>query len=181
MLMSDEKDRRFVSYTERWPSGLRRTPGKCVGAKVSRRFESCPLRQYYLTVFVPVNGTMKPIMLMLQFFSWWYGRGLAGLIGRIRGQLRAFGELFSVNILLRTLFAPWRRIISYPGAGLGDHMRALLDNLISRLVGFIIRIFVLLAAAVSVIVLGVLWLAELVVWPLLPPAIVACLILGVVT
>ena len=30
---------------ERWPSGLRRTPGTRVGAKVSRRFESCSLRQ----------------------------------------------------------------------------------------------------------------------------------------
>ena len=30
---------------ERWPSGLRRTPGTRVGAQASRRFESCSLRQ----------------------------------------------------------------------------------------------------------------------------------------
>ena len=30
---------------ERWPSGLRRTPGKCVGVKASRGFESLSLRQ----------------------------------------------------------------------------------------------------------------------------------------
>ena len=29
---------------ERWPSGLRRTPGKCVGVKASRGFESLSLR-----------------------------------------------------------------------------------------------------------------------------------------
>src|SRR6056297_3306286 len=31
---------------ERWPSGRRRTPGKCVGGKPSRGFESLPLRHY---------------------------------------------------------------------------------------------------------------------------------------
>ena len=30
---------------ERWPSGLRRTPGTRVGVQASRRFESCSLRQ----------------------------------------------------------------------------------------------------------------------------------------
>ena len=30
---------------ERWPSGLRRTPGKCVEVKASRGFESLSLRQ----------------------------------------------------------------------------------------------------------------------------------------
>src|SRR6056297_306011 len=32
--------------TERWPSGRRRTPGKCVGGKPSRGFESLSLRHY---------------------------------------------------------------------------------------------------------------------------------------
>ena len=30
-------------YTERWPSGLRRTPGKRVDVRASRGFESLPL------------------------------------------------------------------------------------------------------------------------------------------
>ena len=33
-----------MSQVERWPSGRRRTPGKCVGGKPSRGFESLPLR-----------------------------------------------------------------------------------------------------------------------------------------
>jgi hypothetical protein len=118
---------------------------------------------------------------MLQFFSWWYGRGWTGLASRIRAQLAAFTALFSVNILLRTLFAPWRRIMSYPGAGLDAHMRALLDNLISRAIGFFIRILVLFAAGVSVIVLAVVWLVELILWPLLPPAILVCIVVGAIS
>src|SRR6056297_796047 len=33
--------------SERWPSGRRRTPGKCVGGKPSRGFESLPLRHHH--------------------------------------------------------------------------------------------------------------------------------------
>ncbi len=32
---------------ERWPSGRRRTPGKCVGGKPSRGFESLSLRHFW--------------------------------------------------------------------------------------------------------------------------------------
>ena len=35
----------IIKSKERWPSGLRRTPGTRVGSKGSRRFESCSLRQ----------------------------------------------------------------------------------------------------------------------------------------
>ena len=35
----------FVAAPERWPSGRRRTPGKCVGGEPSRGFESLSLRQ----------------------------------------------------------------------------------------------------------------------------------------
>ncbi len=31
---------------EGWPSGLRRTPGKCVNGKLFREFKSHPLRQF---------------------------------------------------------------------------------------------------------------------------------------
>ena len=37
---------------ERWPSGLRRTPGKCVGVKASRGFESLSLRQMKILIKV---------------------------------------------------------------------------------------------------------------------------------
>ena len=36
---------------ERWPSGLRRTPGKCVGVKASRGFESLSLRHIFNITF----------------------------------------------------------------------------------------------------------------------------------
>src|SRR5690606_14723343 len=39
---------------ERWPSGRRRTPGKCVGGEPSQGFESLSLRQ-----FLPIQWFQK--------------------------------------------------------------------------------------------------------------------------
>jgi hypothetical protein len=77
-------------------------------------------------------------------------------------------DAFSIGSLVSTLFAPWRRIVSYPGTSLNDHFHAWLDNLVSRIIGFLVRFFVLLAACISLLVIGLLSLIELAVWPCLP-------------
>lgn len=79
---------------------------------------------------------------------------------------------FSVATLARTLFSPWRRIISGGGRSLDDKLRATLDNFVSRCVGFVIRFFVLIAA--GFVMLGAFLAAVLItgIWPLLPLAFV---------
>jgi hypothetical protein len=117
-------------------------------------------------------------MLAAQFFVWWYGRGWALVFKNMQRRLGQIGELFSVTQLLRTLFAPWRRTITYPGAGLDAHLQALADNSISRLVGFTVRIFVLFTAAITVVLLATVALVEIIAWPLVPVAIVAGIVKG---
>ena len=53
---------------------------------------------------------------------------------------------FSVIQLTRTLFAPWRRIITYPGASIDEKFKAWGDNVFSRMIGFVVRLGVLIAA-----------------------------------
>jgi hypothetical protein len=119
-------------------------------------------------------------MIVLAFFSWWYGRGWREAGHNLSKRINTVSRTFSVQLLLRTLFSPWRRIISYPGANLAAHIRAWGDNLVSRVIGFFVRLIVLIAAFVSSCIIIALTLVEIVVWPLLPPAIVACLVLGVI-
>ena len=117
-------------------------------------------------------------MLAVQFFVWWYGRGWALVFTNMQRRLGQIEQMFSVSMLLRTLFAPWRRIISYPGASLGDHLQALGDNLVSRTVGFMVRILVLLTAGITFVLVGVIALVEMIAWPLVPLAIVAGIVKG---
>lgn len=116
---------------------------------------------------------------MLEYIKWWYGAGWVGEARLWRKRLSDLAELFSVSMLLRTLFSPWKRIVTYPGAGLDEHLRAMLDNLISRVIGFGVRLFALLAALVCFIVFGIVAIVELVVWPLALPLIPVLLVNGV--
>lgn len=118
-------------------------------------------------------------MIVLAFFSWWYGRGWREEVHSLAARVRKVNRSFSVQLLLKTLFSPWRRIMTYPGASLADHFRAWGDNVVSRAVGFFVRLIVLLSAGVAIGLVGLLSVAELVLWPLLPPAIIACLVMGV--
>jgi hypothetical protein len=119
-------------------------------------------------------------MLVVAFFSWWYARGWRDLAINIGPRLQGIAESFSVMQLARTLFQPWRRIITYPGDDLSAKFRALLDNLVSRVVGFVVRLLVLLAALIVMAITLVFSVIEVVVWPLLPPAVPILLIAGVV-
>ncbi len=120
------------------------------------------------------------LMLVLEFLSWWYGRGWKQVADSLLPRLSRVAESFSVTQLLKTLFEPWRRIITYSGASLGERFRAWGDNAFSRVIGFVVRIFVLIAALLIVIVTALLSLIELIVWPLLPPAIPILIIAGLV-
>ncbi len=117
-------------------------------------------------------------MMILELFRWWYGQGWQLVFKRAEQRMLAVGQDFSVATLLRTLFAPWRRIMTYPGSGLDAHLRAMVDNFVSRCVGFVVRISVLLAVAVIAILTLVVGLLQVLLWPLVPLAIIASLIKG---
>ncbi|HVX56132.1 MAG TPA: hypothetical protein VHA37_00210 [Candidatus Saccharimonadales bacterium] len=117
-------------------------------------------------------------MLVLSFLSWWYGRGWKEVLTSFGPRLRSVLENFSVVQLLRTLFEPWRRIVTSPGSSLADKFHAWGDNMVSRGVGFTVRAGVLIGAALAVVLVIILTAVELVIWPLLPLAVPGCLIVG---
>jgi hypothetical protein len=119
-------------------------------------------------------------MFISAFFSWWYGEGWSQVVSSLSSRLDSVASAFSVNQLLSTLFAPWRRIITYPGASLAEKFHAWSDNIFSRTIGFIIRLIVLLTALLISIVVVLISLVELVIWPLLPIGIVAGVIAGLI-
>ena len=118
-------------------------------------------------------------MLITAFFRWWYHDGWISQVQKFINFLHTVGQLFSVKLLLRTLFSPWRRVISAPGRGLESHIQAAVDNLIGRLVGFFVRIMVLFAAGITGIFAAVLGSVYLLSWPLLPFVPLICVIMGV--
>jgi hypothetical protein len=108
------------------------------------------------------------VMLAIDLIKWWYSTGWGELINRLRTLLRKVVVTFSVPILLRTLFAPWRRIITYGDESFIAGLKAALDNTVSRFVGFGVRIVVLITALISVAIITSIGVISVVIWPLMP-------------
>jgi hypothetical protein len=111
-------------------------------------------------------------MQVVGMLTWWYSGGIRWLFGRIGRRVMGIVDFFSIDLLLKTLFSPFRQIdAGVTGRSLEAKFRAFIDRLISRLIGFLARSFMiifgtmsLLFVAVCAVVAAVLWL----VLPLLP-------------
>jgi hypothetical protein len=78
-------------------------------------------------------------------------------------------DYFSIDLLLRTLFSPFRQISAGKVNGpLGVQMRAAVDKLISRVIGGIMRSLVVIIGSLTLLVAAIVGLLRIVLWPLIP-------------
>ncbi len=105
---------------------------------------------------------------MVAFVQWWYGPGWRDSADRLSARIHKTYLTFSVPILLRTLFAPWRRITTVAGSSIQDKFRAGIDNLISRVIGLIMRLIVLGIASFMIAAFAIFGGLILIFWPVLP-------------
>jgi len=118
-------------------------------------------------------------MVILTLLSWWYRQGWLEVYKRAGERLVQVSHLFSLPILIRTLGAPWRRIVTQPGASIDAKIRAFGDNLVSRAIGFSVRFLVLIAAGLILLLTAIFGVLALVLWPVVPLAVVGCVVMGI--
>jgi hypothetical protein len=118
------------------------------------------------------------IALMLQ---WWYGPGWLIQWKKVGLRTRSIGRAYSGKTLLKTLFAPWKRVVAAanPNATIQQKIQYRIDNLVSRLVGAVVRFFTLLAAVVSLVFVALLSIVLALIWPLLPIVSIAFVLKGI--
>lgn len=95
------------------------------------------------------------------------------------GVLRT-ADFFSIGLLVRTLFDPFRQISAgqvRAQAPLAVKMQAFFDRLFSRVVGAVVRLLVLFAGLVVISLRAVWAVGSIVVWALLPSTPVVGIIL----
>ena len=109
-------------------------------------------------------------MAILSMFSWWYTKGLSDHLGRIRRMLQRVNDQFSLRLLLKTLFQPFRQISAndHYGDALEDKIRAWFDKLVSRIIGAFIRLFTMVVGVVALFLTLILSLVLIVLWLALP-------------
>ncbi|HEY5549966.1 MAG TPA: hypothetical protein VIK37_02070 [Candidatus Saccharimonadales bacterium] len=114
--------------------------------------------------------------MFFELFKWWYGLGWLEAWRDVPRSIKRAGLEFSIPPLLENLFAPWKQLISAPGRSIDEKFRATIDNLVSRTIGFFVRLLTLIAAAVVISVNAIFSLVVAVIWPLLPLAAIYFLI-----
>ena len=103
--------------------------------------------------------------------SWWYGEGLMNRPKIIKQRLISSADFFSIDLMLSTLFSPFRQISAGQVSGPIDYqIRAFFDRLISRFVGAFMRLSMILAGSLSIIFQAVFGILTIIVWVLLPLA-----------
>lgn len=109
-------------------------------------------------------------MAILFMLGWWYSKGWGWAFAQIGVEIGKIGKIFAVRILLKTLFSPWKQISST--STFQTFFQTLADNTVSRMVGFVIRFTMLLAALVWSFIILLCGIVFVILWPLVPFAIV---------
>ncbi len=116
-------------------------------------------------------------MVIVHILGWWYSRGWIWVLTTSGEYLSSIFSSFSVGTLLRTLFSPWKQIQTQ--VTFRNFIQSQIDNFISRFIGAIVRLGMLLLSLVITIVIALVTILALVSWVFIPLFVVLLPIVGV--
>ena len=108
-------------------------------------------------------------MFIVGILSWWYGPGWLERVSNMRDHIDSTMDYFSIGLLFKTLFSPFRQISAGKVNGpIGIQTRAFFDRLISRLIGGMVRLIMVLVGIIAISLYTVIGCIGLVVWAFIP-------------
>jgi len=117
-------------------------------------------------------------MQFVALISWWYGSGWLDQVDLVRGRFAQVADRYSLGLLLRTFFSPFKQLDAYGGgSSLDARLHAWFDRQISRMIGAMIRSFMLVIGLIMMLVEALVAVSRLIVWPVLPILPIAGLVL----
>lgn len=101
--------------------------------------------------------------------SWWYGAGWKQRFSMLKERLATTADYFSIDLLIKTLFAPYRQISAGQTRGsIQVQLQAFFDRLLSRIIGAIVRLFMIVIGSVSLLVYLLIGLFLVILWGIVP-------------
>ncbi len=107
----------------------------------------------------------------MEFISWHYTQGINYYFKSVSKTLEFYLHYFSLGLLIKTLFAPWKRLIvedKSPGFNLQKKFEVFTFNLISRGVGAVVRFLLILVGIVSILLILIGSTTGILFWLLIP-------------
>lgn len=113
---------------------------------------------------------MKIVLITFGYLKWHYGKAIKSIFSIWKDFLKFVANLFSLRNLFRNLLDPWKRMNDpYPKHfSFKGYLFVFIVNIITRIVGFIMRSFLLVIGALAYIISICLLPFILLVWLLLP-------------
>ncbi len=121
-------------------------------------------------------------MLLVGMIQWWYTRGWQMFFAGLKNQLLNAADFFSIRLLVENLFAPFRQISATESASsssLSVQISVFFDKLLSRVIGAVVRLILLIIGTVLIILQAVAGCLIAILWPLAPVLVVGCVVLAV--
>ena len=119
--------------------------------------------------------------IFLTFIGWYYAETPINILRTGENFIQWSWHFFSIRYLLRRILWPWHKDITPYGRGFdfGRYARIFSWNLISRVLGAVLRISVVIFGLAAQVVIVVLTIVICVLWLILPLIILLLLIIGV--
>jgi hypothetical protein len=120
--------------------------------------------------------------IVLVFWRWYYGEAVKNVLTAWRNFIIFAVNYFSIPLLFKTLLAPWKRDITKKPHGLDfkKFFEYIVFNAISRGVGFVVRVFTIIAGIIYFILTIALGVMFFILWLILPFIILGLLIFAII-
>lgn len=105
------------------------------------------------------------------FWSWHYSFGIKFYLHQYKSNLQSVVQYFSLPLLVKSLFAPWKKLIineKTKGFNITEYFNVISFNLVSRIVGFIARLFLLITGSFILIFFAISGALGLILWYVFP-------------
>ena len=124
---------------------------------------------------------MGILTVLINYLVWHYSTAVLSLFGLYRNLFVFFSNFFSLPILIRTWFSPWRRLDEkYPKniIDLEAWASVFILNLLMRVVGFFMRTIIIGLGLIFIGLLIISFPIILVIWLLAPFLVIFLFLLG---
>ena len=108
--------------------------------------------------------------MLMSFISWWYGKGLGWKAEKILDSIEHSMDTFSLGLLAKTWFSPFRQIDANSGANLplDAQIRKFFDKLISRIIGAMLRSVVMVVGVGYISAKAIFGIFQIFLWIIMP-------------